>query len=184
MGMRVRPIRELGPEKDDGKEEVRCWRCQTQFLVSRTMTRATCPECKGLVALHRLKMPMMPSRKSKEEVIRLHEEVEIHEKRQDPIPLKRSGESRKRMTPFGNREMSDWLDAGEPDLASPERLRFEARGRIEERRRKLFEEAEPRMEGVEEGPKMGSLSRRMLVVSLVVLGTLVLWAVGFALRGG
>jgi len=65
-------------------------------------------------------------------------------------------------------------------------LRFGARQPVEERRRRMFTEAEPRMAGITDGPVMGSGNgwRKMLVVSIAVFVILVLSAVVIALRGG
>jgi predicted RNA-binding Zn-ribbon protein involved in translation (DUF1610 family) len=65
MGIRVRPIGEIKSQPDPA-ERVKCWKCATWFMMPRTATRSSCPNCGSQVALHRLKMPMMPSGKGRQ----------------------------------------------------------------------------------------------------------------------
>ena len=62
MGIRVRPMGEIKSQPDPA-ERVKCWKCGTWFMMPRAATRSSCPSCGSQVALHRLKMPMMPSGK-------------------------------------------------------------------------------------------------------------------------
>ena len=66
----MRPMGEMKSQPEP-TERVKCWKCATWFMMSRTATRGSCPSCGSQVALHRLKMPTMPSGKSKQEVVRL-----------------------------------------------------------------------------------------------------------------
>ena len=64
MGIRVRPMGEMKSQPDPD-ERVKCWKCATWFMMPRAATRSSCPSCGSQVALHRLKMPMMPSGKGR-----------------------------------------------------------------------------------------------------------------------
>ncbi len=184
MAVRVRTMGEMGLDHDE-REGVTCWKCSTRFEESRSAMRGTCPRCGSQVAMHRLKMPTMPNGGGRGEVIRLRKEVGIGEKAHDPVVVVRSEVQLKQITMLENGEPVSILErGGTPDFASPERLPFAARRRIEERRRELFEEAEPRQPGEQEGVEIRAVTHRMLVASIAVFVTLVLLAVVFALRGG
>ena len=172
--MRLRPIGEVG-FTGERSERVRCWKCEAGFEVDRAVTRATCPECGSQVALHRLKMPVMPSGRGREEddeVVRLpsgRERGAEREVRARPVgmSLLRNGET------GGEREGERGCEAGGESESRP-REPFESRHRIEERRRTLFVEAAPRMDGAGGGPEFTGITFRTLVLAIGIASGFVL----------
>ena len=135
MGIRVRPIGEMKSQPDP-TERVKCWKCATWFMMSRTATRGSCPSCGSQVALHRLKMPTMPSGKRKQEVIRLPATGEegVSRKLKKETALEDGGETRP-----GSPTESDPV-SGVYQKRSGSEL---GEGEI----RRMFVEADPRREG-------------------------------------
>ncbi len=155
MGIRVRPMGEM-KSHPDSTERVKCWKCGTWFMMSRTATRASCPDCGSQVALHRLNMPMMPSGKSKQEVVRLSMAGEDLPPR-DP---KKEGTSKNTEgVPPGKQES----ELGEAEV------------------RRMFVEADPRREDAVSGRDMlKGVTMKTLIVSVGV-ATLVLLILIYAI---
>lgn len=179
----MRPIGEIEPPNDP-TERVKCWKCDTRFEVLRTVARATCPECGSKVALHRLNMPMLPSGKKKEGVVRLPKvgvpSVNARTRPLEMTVLENAGESvvdrpRGRVDDM-DMDKKEEMGEAPPSLPAP----FTARHKIEERRQ-MFTEAAPRMEGVEDGFEIPGITLKTLLAA-IGLATLVLLAFIFALE--
>ena len=160
----MRPMGELEPQSVPS-ERVKCWKCATWFMMATTAARASCPECGSQVALHRLKMPTLPSSDGKEvvqdEVVRLPVE---HEER---LPGRRPRMSRRM-------EMSILQNAGRAGRAPQE---------VEEGRPPIFEEADPRREGAGRGLEFPQgITFKTLLLSVGV-ATFLLLVLIFAIEG-
>ena len=151
MGIHVRPIGEMKSQPDLA-ERVKCWKCETWFMMKRTVSRSSCPNCGSQVALHRLKMPMMPSGKEEVKAESLHAS-----EGQGSVRLSRDSEPdpRDRSAPSGSK-----LDGEEI--------------------RRMFVEADPRREGGLGGREMlEGISPKILiavvgVAALILLGLIFL----------
>ena len=151
----MRPMGEM-KSHPDSTERVKCWKCGTWFMMSRTATRASCPDCGSQVALHRLNMPMMPSGKSKQEVVRLSMAGEDL----PPRDSKKEGTSKNtEEVPPGKQES----ELGEAEV------------------RRMFVEADPRREDAVSGRDMlKGVTMKTLIVSVGV-ATLVLLILIYAI---
>ncbi len=165
MGIRVRPMGEMKSQPDP-TERVKCWKCATWFMMSRTATRGSCPSCGSQVALHRLKMPTMPSGKSKQEVVRLPSEGG-------------EGASRKlkkeRALDTGGESEPDRAVENDPASGIYQKKPGSEFGEVEIRR--MFVEADPRREGEVSGREiLKGVTIKALIASVGVatLGLLIL----------
>lgn len=171
MGIHMQP---MGPTSRGRKEEeVTCWKCDAKFEISRNVHRTQCPECGSSVAVHRLNLPAMPMGRRKDET----KEVTPLEEPFIRMPEGRTSPSRPHELPRlqngGQEERGDdWMnEAG---------LRLESVENVERRRRELFTEADPRMDGMWESPKIPGISWGTLIKSLLLAGAL-LFLVGIVL---
>ena len=169
MGIRVRPMGEM-KSHPDSTERVKCWKCGNWFMMSRTATRASCPDCGSQVALHRLNMPMMPSGKSKQEVVRLSVAGEELPPR-DP---------KKERTSKNTEGVQSKL-SGENDHESGVHPRKPGSELGEAEVRRMFVEADPRREDAVSGRDMlKGITMKTLIVSVGV-ATLVLLILIYAI---
>ena len=169
MGIRVRPMGEMKSQPDP-TERVKCWKCGTWFMMSRTATRGSCPDCGSQVALHRLNMPMMPSGKSKQEVVRLSVAGEELPPR-DP---------KKERTSKNTEGVQSKL-SGENDPESGVHPRKPGSELGEAEVRRMFVEADPRREDAVSGRDMlKGITMKTLIVSVGV-ATLVLLTLIYAI---
>ena len=136
MELSPRSIGEAGPG-GGGTQRVRCWKCQTNFLVLRTATRGICPECGSQTALHRLRMPMMPSAEikaeaeSREGVLQSDGEAGFGEEVRDLFGPERAGSSLKGVTVLENGGPGPKPGGGRKRGSSgAERGQCEGRGRM------------------------------------------------------
>ena len=164
----MRPMGELEPRAVPS-ERVKCWKCATWFMMASTASRGSCPECGSEVALHRLKMPTMPSSGGKEvirdEVIRLP--VEGGESQ--PGRLRPQTGRRLEMSALENAEKRGRnLHGGFPKFRPED-------GKVE--RHQMFEEADPRREGEGRGlefPQGITLKTLLLSVGVATFLLLIL----------
>jgi hypothetical protein len=171
--MRVRPIGKIEPQSDP-PERVKCWKCDTRFEVARTITRATCPRCESEVALHRLNLPMMPSGKKKRVG-----EVRLPKA---GVPVLNARSRQLGMTVLENAAENVELPRDRPEEECRKRPgSFPVRHRIDERHQ-MFRDAEPRMEGVEDGIELPGITLKRLLAA-IGLATLVLLLFIFGLEG-
>ncbi len=148
MGIRVRPMGEMKSQLDLA-ERVKCWKCGTWFMMKRTASRSSCPTCGIQVALHRLKVPMMPSGRGETE-----------------------GESSDSSRAQGSESLS-----GDPSSGPRERVVSSVSKLNGEEIRRMFVEANPRREGG--GEMLEGISPRVLiavvfVAALILLGLIFL----------
>ena len=165
MGIRVRPMGEMKSQPDP-TERVKCWKCATWFMMSRTATRGSCPSCGSQVALHRLKMPTMPSGKSKQEVVRLPAAGEEGASRK----LKK-----KRALDAGGETQPGRATENDPVSGVYQKKPGSELGEVEIRR--MFVEADPRREGGASGREiLKGVTIKALIASVGVatLGLLIL----------
>lgn len=173
MGIHLQPMGQMNTGREE--EEVTCWKCETKFSVSRQMSRTMCPECGSPVAVHRLNLPAMPMGRSAEE-----EKAEKEQIPEDPfirMPEGRKSPKRRSELPRlqnggPQQEVDDWMDGAG--------LRFEGVEQVEKRRRKLFTDADPRMDSIWEQPNIPGISWGTLIKSLLLAGAL-LFLVGAVL---
>jgi hypothetical protein len=125
------------------------------------------------VALHRLNMPMMPSGKKKRvEVVRLPKAgVPAVNARTRPLGMTVLENAAEKVKMRRDRFEEESREAPES---------FNARHRIDERRQ-MFRNAEPRMEGVEDGIELPKITLKTLLAA-IGLATLVLLLFIFALE--
>ncbi|MBT17315.1 MAG: hypothetical protein CMO59_15250 [Verrucomicrobiales bacterium] len=153
MGIRVRPIGEMKSQPDPS-ERVKCWKCETWFMMDRSASRASCPNCGSQVALHRLKMPMMPSGKEA-----VDPELLPSSKRQGLVRL--PGEAG-----------TDPLERG---VASGSKLDGEEI-------RRMFVEADPRREGGLAGREMLEGISPKVLIAVVGVAALILLVLIFLIE--
>ena len=147
MGIRVRPMGQMKSQPDPS-ERVKCWKCGTWFMMMRTASRSSCPNCGSPVALHRLKLPMMPSGKD-----------DTTEESLGSSPKPASD------TLFGDSDQGDRAVSYGSKLDGEEI-------------RRMFVEADPRREGgLNDGEMLGRISPKVLIavvgVAALVLLTLI-----------
>lgn len=190
MELSPRSIGEAGPG-GGGTQRVRCWKCQTNFLVLRTATRGICPECGSQTALHRLRMPMMPSAEikaeaeSREGVLQSDGEAGFGEEVRDLFGPERAGSSLKGVTVLENGGPGPKPGGGRKRGSSgAERGQCEGRGRMVARWPAYHEGRASRKEGSPDPPMASELVLKLLALAIGVLVVLVLLVVALMLWGG
>lgn len=185
MGLRVEPIGREALMPEAG-EQVTCWNCRCLFRVEQRVGKATCPGCGSLVAVHRLQLPSMPSRKP-ESAEQLEPEVQLprwgQDQEEEQVEPARQVQGEEVIVLLADEKKSAPERPARPAVAKPAPVR-ESERRIRSLRRELFSERQGVLPELEPGSESGWWVRVVMAMVGVFFAGLLLLALAMSLQAG